>query len=126
MKKRYILVSLMLFSCTNQITSNPQKDSSLALSTTNYIILNNCDFNLDLENYTEKDKEYSFENTYGNGHFSTNKLYFDFTFNFKIEYHLDKDFTLTFNENIVTVFTIDFNNNEIKFKVEDTNWSKVY
>lgn len=126
MKKRYILVSLMLFSCTNQITSSPQKDSSLALSTTNYIILNNCDFNLDLENYTEKDKEYSFENTYGNGHFSTNKLYFDFTFNFKTEYRLDKDFTLTFNENIVTIFTIDFNNNEIKFKVEDTNWSKVY
>ncbi len=133
MKKAfYTLLLISLFSCsTKTITSsNSEKESSVSSSiiteeeSSSVIKLDECNFTMDLTLYKNCDIKYDYENEYGKGIVTTNKIYVTCDFIFNETYQLSDNFKLFVNEEEIDILFKQSNN--ISYKVEDVLWSNIY
>lgn len=135
MKKILLFFTLfMLTGCvvnqnTSQVNPNTSSIDTSAISNTTSSIDNSikeCNFEMDLSLYKSIDTNYEYNNDFGNGIVTTNKIYITCIFNFNQDLILSSDLKIKVNNNEVFSQDYDFSNKTITFKIEDTNWSNEY
>lgn len=86
-------------------------------------LLNTCNFIMNLEEYVDDSIQYNYQNEFGEGKVTTNKIFIICDFLFNEDYTISNDIDITVNDNKIHSKIVDANNNQILFKIEDPNWS---
>ena len=125
-----IIIFLFLMTGCNVIVSENSKytsfnsfNNSSENVTSEKELLNTCNFIMNLEDYVDDSIQYNYQNMYGEGKVTTNKIFITCDFLFNEDYKISIDIDITVNNNRIHSKTVDVNNNKIIFKIEDPNWS---
>ncbi len=136
MKKILLALSLLILTgcVVNQNTSikssskneGQSETISSAITSSEDRSIKECNFDMDLTLYKDANTNYEYNNEFGSGIVTTNKIYITCVFNFNEDIILNHSFNLTVNNQ--EVFSQDYNylDKTITFKIEDPNWSNEY
>ncbi len=113
---------------TSRTSNNDEKSEIISGTITSSVdnSIKECNFEMDLSLYKNVNTKYDYNNEFGSGIVTTNKIYITCVFNFNEDIILNQAFNLTVNNQ--EVFSQDYNylDKNITFKIEDPNWSNEY